>query len=206
MDISEKKGLARQEFLAKRQSLACEAVKEKSARLCAEIFEFTVKMNADAVLLFYPIKKEPDLRELVKKLTSCGISVGFPITRKDIVSLDFREVYDVSEMSRGAYGICEPSENMPRINITERSLCVVPALAFDRCGARLGYGKGYYDRFLSEFCGKSAGAIFSDFLVEQLPTDKFDVCVNTIITEGGVILPDETNQKACHPQGKTSER
>ena len=72
------------------------------------------------------------------------------------------------------------------IVITENTLCVVPALLFSRDGYRLGYGKGYYDRFLRSFNGTSVGLSYDELLCEYLPIDSHDISLNIIITESEV--------------------
>ena len=111
------------------------------------------------------------------------IKVAFPISIKDLSVLDFRVVSSFDELSIGAYNICEPSENSEKAIFSDRSICIVPALAFDRSGNRLGYGKGFYDRFLNSFTGLSVGVTFDELLCDTLPTDAYDVPVNIIITD-----------------------
>ena len=200
MNIIEEKKAARKHFLAERRQLDDEFVSLASQRIAKNILSLALSEQADTVLLFYPIKNEPDLRELVNKLNAENISVGFPISVEETVALDFRAVSDISDMREGAYGIPEPQMNAPTVSVSERSICVVPALAFDLYGGRLGYGKGYYDRYLARFSGKSVGAVYSRFVTDRLPTDGYDLCVDVIITEGGVILPDEVNKRAVPPQ------
>ena len=67
------------------------------------------------------------------------------------------------------------------------TLCILPALAYDAQGNRLGYGGGYYDRFLSNFAGTSVLAIYSFLYADSLPTDNFDKQADKIITEKGVL-------------------
>jgi 5-formyltetrahydrofolate cyclo-ligase len=112
-------------------------------------------------------------------------SIAFPISLTDSLTLDFRTVSSLDELESGAYGIKEPREDSPKAILSERTLCVVPALAFDKQGFRLGYGKGYYDRFLKNFQGVSIGLCKDDFLADSLPTDKNDIPVDILITDTG---------------------
>lgn len=202
MDIKQEKKAARQVFLAKRRQLSPDVSERASEEIRKNILRLATDMDADAVLLFHPIKNEPDLLGLVKALTEKGVRVGFPISRVETVTLDFRLVKDIEDMVVGAYGICEPSMDAEKLCFTARSLCVVPALAYDKQGFRLGYGKGYYDRFLASFPGKSVGAVFSELICDSLTTDEYDVPVDIIITEEGVIRPNEVNKTNIHPQEK----
>ena len=200
MTISEEKKEARKKILSERRALDAQYVSNASLKIAECFLDLAIKTHADTVLLFYPIKNEPELLCITDKLRARGITVGFPISVTKTLTLDFRAVNDLSDMSLGAYGICEPRQSDPIIKANEHTLCAVPALAFDRCGYRLGYGKGYYDRFLSEFGGTSVGVTFENFVFNTLPKDEFDLPVDLIITEGGVIIPNETDKKAIHPK------
>ena len=199
MDISEKKELRRY-CSAERLGLDRLTVKWASRLICSSLFELLKKRQAASVMLVYPIKNEPDLLPLVKILDREGISVGFPISVTDPVGLDFRKVRDTADMVTGTYGIHEPSSSAPPLELGASTVCVVPALAFDREGYRLGYGKGFYDRFLADFNGLSVGVTYDRLILDRLPRDKYDVCVDLIVTEGGVILPNEINKSTAHPE------
>lgn len=160
---------------------------EYSKSLCDGIAMLKDYEDADILLLYFPTRSEPDLTVLAEIAWRDGKQVAFPISRTDSLTLDFRIVSSLDEMSSGAYEIPEPSESAPRATITERTLCVVPALAVDRDGYRLGYGKGYYDRFLSSFVGRSLVAIHSSLVCERLPRNDTDIPLGTIITETGAI-------------------
>ena len=160
---------------------------EYSKSLCDGIAMLKDYADADILLLYFPTRSEPDLTTLAHLAWRDGKQVAFPISRTDSLTLDFRIVSSLDELSAGAYGIREPDESAPRATLTERTLCVVPALAVDRGGYRLGYGKGYYDRFLSSFVGRSLVAIHSSLVCERLPRNDTDIPLNTIITETGAI-------------------
>lgn len=161
--------------------------KAYSDMLCKNVAMLEDYKSADTVLLYFPTRSEPDLTPLADIAWRDGKQVAFPISRTDTLTLDFRTARTLSELCTGAYGIFEPQDNAPRAEITERTLCLVPALAIDRDGYRLGYGKGYYDRFLADFCGRAVSALHSSLVCERLPRNNTDIPIYTIITETGAI-------------------
>ena len=186
MKFSDKK-VARKEFLQKRLSLTEEKRLKTDTALCRTIIELEEFKNCDTVLLYHPTRNEADLLEVAKTALSLKKRVAFPISLVDTCTLDFRLVAALEELSASTYGICEPPCSASKAVFTESTLCIVPALAYDVRGYRLGYGKGYYDRFLKNFKGVSLGAINADFLCKELPINDTDIAVNIVITETGVI-------------------
>ena len=85
------------------------------------------------------------------------------------------------------FGLFEPNNTCPILIPDEKTLCIVPAIAFDENGDRLGYGKGFYDRFLRDFKGTSVGLTCSDLLVKHLPAAPHDTPVKIVITESVII-------------------
>ena len=116
-----------------------------------------------------------------------------PRCTKDSVDNDimiFHEISCITDLKIGMYGIPEPCEDLPVFIPKGHCVCVIPALAFDKRGYRIGYGKGYYDRFLRDFCGTKVGLCYSEFLKDTIPTGKYDSNVDTIITEKGIFTPN----------------
>ena len=180
------KSSARKHFLANRLALTNEALEKSSNILCEKILDLAEFSRADVVLLYYPTKNEPSLLSVAKAALKENKRVAFPISITKTCTLEFREISSLEELASGAYGIPEPPFDANIPNLTEKSLCIVPALAFDKNGFRIGYGKGYYDRFLSHFNGISVGAVFDSHICDSLPTESTDLPVNIIITETGV--------------------
>lgn len=174
---------ARAHFSSRRSSIELEERKRKSDSVVSSVISLPEFKNCDTLFLYSPIKSEVDILPLFNIAKDREIKVAFPISIKDLSVLDFRVVSSFDELSIGAYNICEPSENSEKAIFSDRSICIVPALAFDRSGNRLGYGKGFYDRFLNSFTGLSVGVTFDELLCDTLPTDAYDVPVNIIITD-----------------------
>ena len=100
----------------------------------------------------------------------------------------FCYVEDISQLESGIYGIREPMENLRqyRSGDAEHPVCLIPGILFDHEGYRLGYGKGYYDRYLPGFGGTKVGLIYSEFLLDAVPRGRFDLSVDLLVTEKGV--------------------
>ncbi|MBQ8331611.1 MAG: 5-formyltetrahydrofolate cyclo-ligase [Clostridia bacterium] len=156
-----------------------------NAALCSNLASLPCFREADTVLFYYPIHSEPNLLALAKHAQELGKRIAFPVSDEQTCTLTFRQVCCVESMRAGAYGIPEPTEADPLVTDFTHALCIVPALAFDPFGYRLGYGKGYYDRFLSHFDGCSVGVLFSCCLDDRLPRDAHDRPVDRIVTEKG---------------------
>lgn len=158
-----------------------------SELLCNGIEALKEYKDADVILLYFPTRSEPDISPLADIARRDGKKIAFPISVTKDCTLDFRFISSPDELEIGAYGIREPKADAERATLSEHTLCVVPALAVDTDGYRLGYGKGYYDRFLSTFEGNAVVAIHSSLVCERLPRNDTDIPLKTIITETGAI-------------------
>ena len=140
---------------------------------------------AKLILCYAPVRGEVDPLMIAREAWRQGKQVAFARSNTESCTLTFCLVKSLDELTEGAYRIPEPPTDAPIVREFSDALCIVPALAFDRRGFRLGYGKGYYDRFLSEFEGKSIGLCFSRLLCDALPTDAHDCAVGEIFCEEG---------------------
>ena len=199
------KAEARRLLLDLRKQIGEDAHATKSEQICAHAERFIDEIGAKTVLSFFPVRGEPNVLPLAKSLLEKGITVAFPISHKEDVRLEFRAISAIDDLKVGTYKICEPIESTQTISVFDRdTVCLVPALSFDERGMRLGYGMGYYDRFLQDFGGISVGIAFSDLFVDKLPVTDTDIPVSKIITEGGVVVPDELRFKKENIVGNES--
>lgn len=153
--------------------------------LCDNVINSKEFKNASTVLCYFPYGSEPNILPIAQKALSDGKQIAFPITDTENSKISFRVVTSLDNMISGAYGIMEPQESAPLAKIGTDTLCIVPALAYDAQGNRLGYGGGYYDRFLSDFDGISILAIYSFLYTDYLPEGIYDQKVDKILTEKG---------------------
>lgn len=190
MTHNEKKAL-RQRLSEERGALGEEHRAFASSRICARLRDLSCWRFADAVLLYMPIRSEVDISSLLTDALASGKTLGLPRCGEK-GRMRFHRVGDLSELAAGAYGIPEPAEDAPELSkehFSPRTLIVVPGLAFDLSGYRLGYGGGYYDRFLNGFAGISVGVCYADLIQNELPRGLYDRKVQLIVTERKVILP-----------------
>lgn len=128
--------------------------------------------SADIVFTYVSTEIEVDTRRLLQYCFDNGITAAVPVSGES--TLSFYSISDLSQLAPGRYGIPEPVCREKEIIPTKRSLCVVPALCADGNGLRLGYGKGYYDRFLADFPGISVIICYCSFM-REVPAEPHDV-------------------------------
>jgi len=160
-----------------RRGLDLAAFEERALSHLAHLLE-----GRKRVLLYAPLPGEPDPRGLLERLPE----TAFYLPRVEGESLLVLPC--PTRLERGAFGVLEPVEGEP-LPPERLDAVVVPALAYDRRGFRLGQGKGYYDRFLKRLRedALTVGFIPSALLLDRLPTDPWDVPVRRIVTEAGVL-------------------
>lgn len=139
--------------------------------------------NADTLLLYYSVGSEASTNDIFTSALNDGKRVAFPLCTDTDGLMRFYYIIDESQLVSGMYGIKEPIKGCEEYHFSHSGVCIVPGLSFDREGYRIGYGKGYYDRFLSQFTGTSIGLCFEALLSESLPKDAYDKKVNYLITD-----------------------
>lgn len=181
----------RKRMRAVRKTAPLEACAERSAKIVASLEAHEVVKGASRVALFWPIvaRHEVDLRALDASLRARGVEVAYPAIDPDTGDMTFRFVADAAKLEEAGYGFAEPPKDAPEAR--ELDVVVVPALAVDPVGHRIGYGAGYYDRTLPKFVPPAiAVAVAFDFqLVAEVPVTEGDVAVQWVVTDVRVLDP-----------------
>ena len=167
----------------KRAKISPEEKKQRDAAIRARILASPVFLEASSLLIYAPREQEINLLPLCRAAWERGIPVGFPRCDTATSTLQFCCLEPNGRLVKGAYGIYEPPIDAPPCPIDAHTLCILPGLTFDPTGGRLGYGKGYYDRFLATFPGVRAAAIYESLLVKHVPTEPHDRPVALLFTE-----------------------
>ena len=169
-------------LLSQRRQIPYAIWQQKSIELCYCLTNWQIFQQAQNILAFTSFRQEPNLSALWQKFPSknWGFSrcVEKQLVWHQVAIADFN-----NNIRSGAFGILEPRHDLPLMDLEKIDLILIPAVACDRQGYRLGYGGGFYDRWLPNSTGVKAGIIFDEFYLDTLPSDIWDVPLNAIVTE-----------------------
>lgn len=155
------------------------------AALCRYVVEWEWFRQAEAVMAYAAIPPEVSLQPVLEEILRQGKTLVLPRCEANGI-MTARRIVDLGQLVHGTYGIPEPPETAPEFPVEEISLVLVPGLAFDRTGGRLGRGKGYYDRLLPKTTGKTIGICGQ--LVTEVPMEPHDSRMDAIALDSGIML------------------
>ncbi len=161
----------------------------KRAELSNAIREYLLSFldGADPVLVYASKPPEVDTGSLIEEMISRGTRVVVPIIEKEHRNLRLSYLKNVSLLSASTFSVPEPIGHEIPADPEEINVVIVPMIAFDSAGHRLGYGAGYYDRFLSRNPHmQKIGVAFSCQEVDSIPADENDICMDFVVTEKGI--------------------
>ena len=177
------KSKLRDEIRAKLESLSPQKRKSDSEKLCAILKGQTFFQSAALVLFFAPLPIEADLWPLLEESFATGKIVALPRFNpagQSYIACRIQNLQD--EIISGQFSIREPRTNCVEIPSREIDLVLVPGIALDLQGRRLGRGKGFYDRLLAEIRGVKCGIAFDEQIVEKIPAEPHDIRMDFILT------------------------
>lgn len=171
--LNEAKRRLRKQYAALRKALVPDEKAGFEREIASQFLASVPYRFCKRLLVYAPLDDEPDIMPICRKAIADGKEVWFPKTYGRGV-MRFYRVSVPEDLTVGRFGIREPKEDgAPYENGCETDVCIVPGLVFDRRGVRIGYGGGYYDRFLAGFPGIAAGVLFPLSLSDgDLPRDK----------------------------------
>lgn len=177
----------RRRLLGLRDSLEISWVSEMS-RLVVENFWENFLANpvlrkASCIALYASVRREVETAGLFEKLRKDGKSLFYPkVSDEKNRLMDFIKVEALADLKKSQWGILEPKSGVA-VEVSQMDVVVLPGLAFDKRGYRLGFGKGYYDRALSNFRGLRVGLAFELQMVEDIAPETHDVPCDWVFTE-----------------------
>lgn len=171
----------RKEYLSLRNGIPISQKKIFDEILTEKIISLPEFESAERILLFASVESEADTWELFRESVKQNKKVYFPKCI-DGEKMVFLRAVSKEDFTIGKYDIPEPTGTEKYANSHKNDIAVIPALAVGRDFSRLGYGKGYYDRFLKDFKGISICPIYPQLLCRGVPTDEYDIPLKIIIT------------------------
>ena len=184
--------LIREKILRKRRELSQLYKSQAESVMLESLLNWEFFKKAKVIHIFISRPEEPDTRPVIEHCWNNGKKVAVPVVLPNTFNLFHSEIKSFESLISGTYGIQEPSPES-RIKMTPDmfDLVIVPGVAFDRNGKRLGHGKGYYDRFLELTGAFRLALAFDCQLLKTLPTELHDVPVNAILSESGIVEINE---------------
>lgn len=191
MEIEKQKSSLRKRILALRRAQSSRDIEKKSDNIKGELFTFSTFNEAETILFYLAVKDEVQTDKMIEESLRKDKRVVVPFIdwqRKEILPSEIKDL--AKDINIGIRKIPQPKKNFYfPFSPASIDLVVIPGVVFDRKGNRLGFGGGFYDRFLGKLSNttKLVGLTFELQLVDNVPSQSHDVAVDYLITEGGII-------------------
>ena len=184
-DIREQKNKLREKYKCIRREMPSDIKRERDEKILSRLLSMSAYKSCDTVLTYVSTAIEVDTIGLINQALQDGKKVAVPKCIDGTRNMKFYIINSLDDLEPGYFSVMEPVPK--RCTVLKKpgsAFCVVPALAYDRAGYRLGYGKGYYDRFLS--ANKNlikVGTVYCCCTETKLLHGKFDIPVDVVVTE-----------------------
>ncbi len=165
-------------------SLTPEQYQLVNSRLESAFLKLEIVKKTEKIMLYFSIKQEVHTHSLINILLNQNKIISLPACTPN-KDLRAAIIYNLAQLFPGIYGLKEPGPEAPELKPDELDLIVIPGLAFDERGFRLGHGAGYYDRFLAHTNAFKLGLGYDFQLVPELPVEDHDVKLDALLTPSG---------------------
>ena len=167
---------------------------DKCERITVRVLSHPAASQADCILLYASFGTEIPTDNIAAALLDAGKIIAYPRTSQGGI-MTFHIITELSMLrlsQTGKFAIREPDEMLPQPEVTRNTLCLLPGLAFTEKGGRLGYGGGFYDRFIAAHTDMHLAALaFEAQITDTLPLLPHDIFTDTIITEERTVICNE---------------
>ena len=178
------KARLRKQLLDARDSLSLDFINITSKQIQDNIRKIDFFRNAKSIGAYYSIGSEVRTHDILQEILKSGRELSLPkVVKKDLV---FKKIKSLSDLEQGNFSVMEPKDYCEDVKKIE--VIIVPAIALTREGHRLGYGFGYYDRYLSGKKSMTIGLGYSKQIIKSFPRSDNDVRIDCIVTEDQVIM------------------
>lgn len=178
----------RQRVVSQRAALSASDVLQKSATIAAHVITLAPFRMSQTLMVYLALAQEVQTWRLIEYARQQRQRVAVPVVQgSTLVAVELP--IDAAQLQRGAYGILEPRCPWAVVRPEDIDCVLVPGLAFDRQGWRVGFGRGYYDRFLCQLPATAhyCGLAFRLQIVSYVPRMPYDVRMHSVVTEEGII-------------------
>lgn len=191
------KKMLRKEILEKRNNLDLVKREEMDRKILNKFYETQYYKKAEKIFIYISYASEINTKEIINKALKDNKKIYVPRTEFKTRHMDAVEIKSLDNLEESSYGILEPSKEVPNIDPNELDLIVVPGVAFDKSGGRMGYGAGFYDRYFKKIKKENINKIvklalaYEVQMLDKVPMNEQDVPVDYIITENEFIYASD---------------
>lgn len=172
----------REKIKKERENLNIEIVMGKSIKCSNTFFDSNLYQEAKTIMSYVSIKNEVDTSFINRKILENNKILILPVIEKNNDFIKAVRCIDDKNMKKGTYGISEPI-NEEKFDINMIDIVIVPAVAYDKRGYRIGFGKGYYDKFLKNYKGIKIGLGYDFQLIDNILEENHDIKMDYLIIE-----------------------
>jgi len=181
-DSPERKSL-RSFLLEKRDNTSFDFMKIASKKIQKKLKKINAFSDAQKIGVYYPIGSEILTQDIIQELLSNGKDVFLPKVIGE--NMEFRKIVDFSSLEKGSFDIMEPKEDCEIDN--DLDVVLVPTVGISPSGVRLGYGHGFYDKFLAEHKSLTISLTLEKQIIKNIPKSEHDIMIDLIITEDRIL-------------------
>lgn len=173
----------RKQLILLRDEVDCGKSREFSKKISENLFNLKEFKEAEEIFCYFSKKKEISTEDIISKALQENKRVALPVCVGN--NMIFRYIRGFDDLEKGSFGVYEPKNRCEQAYSSENTLCITPALCYNAEGYRIGYGKGFYDRFFAHNRCITIGLCYEDFIRAFEPSEN-DISVDIIVTENKV--------------------
>lgn len=206
-EIAEDKEKLRKYFISLRANFATGERISAGEKISCELRNLPCIKETSGIAAFYPMRFEPDIWHFVKSLLNSGVKIYLPRFNKEAMEYEMAECLSETSLVPGKFNIPEPPMSVETTdrNVLSNIPWLVPGIAFDRFGNRLGHGLGIFDRLLRQAGVCKIGICFDFQLAKHIPSDIRDVKMDIVVTEKRILYADIASADSNKKNKKHSE-
>ncbi len=174
------KRILREKVLLTREKFDKTYIDEATKDIIGQLMKTSAYENSKIIFTYIDFQNEVETKDFIETSLACGKRICVPLCKKE-GQMTAREIFSLDDLKINSFGILEPLEASPIIAPSEIDLCIVPCVCVNKEGYRLGYGGGYYDRFLPETNAIQVLLCYKDFVYQEIPLETHDVKIHILI-------------------------